>query len=73
MKCGKKQCQEVLLCTDLVTPRQSQGQWNWYQMVQVIGAYKRGGYGKIWLNSSGVMSNVLAGGSDDHDSLQRKP
>ena len=33
----------VLLSTDL---RQGQGQWRWYEMIEVNGAYKHGRYEK---------------------------
>ena len=39
--------QEVLLSADLVTPRQGQGQWKWYNMVEVIGVHKHGRYEQI--------------------------
>ena len=42
--CGRKWSQYVLLCTDLVTPRQGKGQWKQYKMVDVNGAYKHGRY-----------------------------
>ena len=48
----------VLLCTELVTPRQGQGLWKWYKMVDVNGAYKKGRYEKIWLNGLPVTSNI---------------
>ena len=41
-----KVCQKMkptgLLCADLVTPRQDQGQWKWYKMVEDNDAYKHG-------------------------------
>ena len=74
---SSKWSQKVLLHADLVTPRQGQGQWKWYQMVEVNGAYKHGRYEKVWLNSLHVMSNdkvfaTLDGqlaGQRKHDSL----
>ena len=47
-----------MLYADLVTPSQGQGQWKWYKMEEVNGAYKHGRYEEIWLNSLRVMSNV---------------
>ena len=41
-KCTRKWSQEVLVCADLVTPMQGQGQRKWYKMVRVNGAYKHG-------------------------------
>ena len=46
------------LCTDPVTLRQGQGQWKWYKMVDVDGAYKHGNNENIWLNSLRAMSNI---------------
>ena len=37
--------------SDLVSPRKVQGQWKWYKMVEVNGAYKHGLYEKNWLDS----------------------
>ena len=34
-KCGRKWSQEVLLCADLVTPRQGKGQWKQYKLLEV--------------------------------------
>ena len=44
----KKWNLEVFLHADFVTPRQGQGQWEWYKMVEVNGAQTYGSYEKIW-------------------------
>ena len=58
MKSARKWSPDVLLCADLVTPSQGQGQWKWYNIVEVNGAYQHGSYEKICLKSLCVMSNV---------------
>ena len=75
-KCRRKLSQKILLCTDLVTPRQGQGQWKWYKMVEVNGAYKQGRYENIWLNRLRVGSNVKVFDTQDgwpakHESWHR--
>ena len=35
-----------------------QGQWKWYKMVEVYGAYKHGRHERIWLKNLCVASNV---------------
>ena len=47
-----------MLCADSVTPRQGQGQWKWYKMLEVNGAYKHDRYEKIWLRILSVMANI---------------
>ena len=44
----KKLSQQVLLCADLVTPRQGQGQWKQNTMVEVNGTNKHAGI--LWTN-----------------------
>ena len=39
-------------------PRQGQGQWKQYEIVEVNGTYKNGRYEKISLNSLCVMSDA---------------
>ena len=54
-KCERKWNQADLPYADLVTPRQGQGQWKWYETAEVNGAYtpmgspSRGG-GVSWLS-----------------------
>ena len=43
---------------DFVTPSQGQGQWNWYETVEVNRAYKYGKYEKFWSKNLSVMSNI---------------
>ena len=56
-------------------PRQGEGQWKWYKMVEV-GAYKNGRFEKIWLSNLRETSNVKALATSDgsqqnkHNSLQ---
>ena len=45
----EKWSQKVLLCADLVTPRQRQGQWKWYKKVDVNGAYRYSRHDKFGL------------------------
>ena len=61
-------------------PRQGEGQWKWYKMVEVNGAYKHGRYEIIWLNSLHGMSNIWVSAKQDgwqaswpdkHNSLHR--
>ena len=47
-------------------PWQGQGQWTWYKMVEVNGAYKHGRYEKIWFNSLRVMANDKVFAKQDH-------
>ena len=59
-KCAKKKKKwglEVLPCTDFVTPSQGQGQWKWYKMEEINGAYKHGKCEQIWLKTLHVMFN----------------
>ena len=56
--CGRKWNQQVLLRADLMTPRQGQGPWKWYKMVEVNDDYTHGIYENTWLNSLHVMSNI---------------
>ena len=39
-------------------PRQDQGQWTWYKMVDANGVYKHDRYENIWLYTLHVMSNI---------------
>ena len=47
-KCARKWSQYVLLCADLVTPKQGQGQQKWYKIVEVNGPYMHGRNEQIW-------------------------
>ena len=57
-KCVRKWSQEVLFCAYLVTPRLGQGQWKWYKMVEVSGAYMHGRNENNWLKGFNVLSNT---------------
>ena len=74
-KCGRKWSQQISLRADHVTPRQGEGQWKWYKMIEVNGAYKHGWYEQIWLNSICEMLKILPfttdGRSNEHDSLHK--
>ena len=39
---ARKWSQQALLCAEPETPRQGQGHWQWYKMVEVNGAYEFG-------------------------------
>ena len=50
--------QEVLLCADLVTTSQDQGQWKWHTLVEVNSTNDRGRNGSFGLKSLRVASIV---------------
>ena len=58
----KPRCSAFLL----VTPKQGKGQWKWYKMIEVNGAYKHGRYEKRWLKSLCAMSNVKVFATQDN-------
>ena len=52
--CARKYSWQVLLCTDLVTPSQGEGHWNWYEIRNVRSMVP---ITRIWLKSLHKMSN----------------
>ena len=58
MNSVREKDQYILLCTDLMTPMQGQGQWTKYKMVEVNGACRQCRYEKHWLNRLCVTSNI---------------
>ena len=56
--------QEGLLCADLVTSSQSQGQWKWCKMLEVNDAYYYGRYEKMKKRLH-VMSNIKVFATQD--------
>ena len=70
-KCARKWSQELLLCADFVIPRQGQGLWQWYKMVEVNGTYMNERSEPFWLKSLHIMSKLDFGMQDRYLAVRK--